>query len=169
MIILTPKYYVHYTVHNYILICTIRPAHRGGGFDRTPPPPWRFRWFIDSNCMFIRNFPPAMPYDFVRIFYFFFVFFLRQVFRLIIFYRQAGPFQNFNRSQVMVIGISVSFSDPVRPPGGGVGRPKHPKIPPPQKCSWGLKTPTNQKLGGGGGGGGEIIFSLLNNFFQKCS
>ena len=31
----------------------------------------------------------------------------------------------------MVIGKSVSFSDPARPPGGGVVRPKHPKIPPP--------------------------------------
>ena len=30
--------------------------------------------------------------------------------------RQAGPLQNFNRSHT---------------PGGGVGRPKHPKIPPP--------------------------------------
>ena len=27
----------------------------------------------------------------------------------------------------MVIGRSLSFSDPARPPGGGVGRPKHPK------------------------------------------
>ena len=52
---------------------------------------------------------------------------------MIIFDRQAGPFQNFNRSQVMVIGISVSFSDPAQPPGGGVGRPKHPKPPPPNK------------------------------------
>ena len=34
----------------------------------------------------------------------------------------------FNRSHVMVIGRSVSFSDPARPPGGGVGPPKHPKI-----------------------------------------
>ena len=49
---------------------------------------------------------------------------------MIIFDRQAGPFQNFNRSHVMVTGISVPFSDPARPPGGGVGRPK---IPPPQK------------------------------------
>ena len=50
---------------------------------------------------------------------------------MITFDRQAGPLQNFNRSHVMVIGRSVSFSDPARPPGGGVGRPKHPKIPPP--------------------------------------
>ena len=52
---------------------------------------------------------------------------------MITFDRQAGPLQNFNRSHVMVIGRSVSFSDPARPPGGGVGRPKHPKIPPLKK------------------------------------
>ena len=52
---------------------------------------------------------------------------------MITFDRQAGPLQNFNRSHVMVIGRSVSFSDPARPPGGGVVRPKHPKIPPPPK------------------------------------
>ena len=46
---------------------------------------------------------------------------------------RAGPLQNFNRSHVMVIGRSVSFSDPARPPGGGVGRPKHLKIPPLRK------------------------------------
>ena len=74
-----------------------------------------------------------MPYGFVRIFFFiyFFLFFRRQGFRMITFDRQAGPLQNFNRSHVMAIGRSVSFSDPARPPGGGVGRPKHPKIPPP--------------------------------------
>ena len=66
-----------------------------------------------------------MPYGFVRIFFFF----RRQGFRMITFDHQAGPLQNFNRSHVMVIGRSVSFSDPARPPGGGVGRPKHP--PPP--------------------------------------
>ena len=66
-------------------------------------------------------------------FIFIFLFFRRQGFRMITFDRQAGPLQNFNRSHVMVIGRSVSFSDPVRPPGGGVGRPKHPKIPPPKK------------------------------------
>ena len=60
----------------------------------------------------------------------YFLFFRRQGFRMITFDRQAGPLQNFNRSHVMVIGRSVSFSDPVQPPGGGVGRPKHPKIPP---------------------------------------
>ena len=58
-----------------------------------------------------------------------FFFFRRQGFRMITFDRQAGPLQNLNRSQVM--GRSVSFSDPERPPGGGVGRPKHPKIRPP--------------------------------------
>ena len=45
--------------------------------------------------------------------------------------RQAGQFQNFNRSHVMVIGRSVSFSDPARPPGGGVGAPNTPTPPPP--------------------------------------
>ena len=65
------------------------------------------------------------------IYIFFFFFFRRQGFRMITFDRQAGPLQNFNRSHVMVIGRSVLFSDPARPPGGGVGRPKHPKIPPP--------------------------------------
>ena len=61
---------------------------------------------------------PGMPYGFVRIF------------RITIFDR-AGPLQNFNRSHVMVIGISVSFSDPTRTTGGGdVGRPK---IPPPPR------------------------------------
>ena len=69
-----------------------------------------------------------MPYGFVRIFFFFF---RRQGFRMITFDRQAGPLQNLNRSHVMAIGRSVSFSDPARPPGGGVGRPKHPKILPP--------------------------------------
>ena len=69
-----------------------------------------------------------MPYGFVRIFYF--LFFRRQGFRMIIFDRQAGPLQNFNRSHAMVIGRSVSFSDP-RDPRVGVGRPKHPKPPPP--------------------------------------
>ena len=58
----------------------------------------------------------------------FFLFFRRQGFRMIIFDRQAGPLQNFNRSHVMVIGRSVSFSDPARPPDGGVGPPKHPTI-----------------------------------------
>ena len=64
-------------------------------------------------------------------FSFFSLFFRRQGFRMITFDRQAGPLQNFNRSHIMVIGRSVLFSDPARPPGGGVGRPKHPKIPPP--------------------------------------
>ena len=65
--------------------------------------------------------------------FFIFFFFRRQGFRMITFDRQAGPLQNLNRSQVMVIGRSVSFSDPARPPGGGVGHPKHPKIRPPKK------------------------------------
>ena len=74
---------------------------------------------------------PGMPYGFFR----------RQGFRMIIFDRQAGPLQNCNRSHVMVIGRSVSFSDPARPPGGGVGRPEHPKIPPPsEKILVGKKT-----------------------------
>ena len=36
-------------------------------------------------------------------FIFYFLFFRRQGFRMIIFDRQAGPLQNFNRSHVMVI------------------------------------------------------------------
>ena len=63
-------------------------------------------------------------------FFIYFFFFRRQGFRMITFDRQTGPLQNFNRSHVMAIGRSVSFSDPARPPGGGVGCPKHPKIPP---------------------------------------
>ena len=55
-------------------------------------------------------------------FFDFFFFFRRQGFRMITFDRQAGPLQNLNRSQVMVIGRSVSFSDPGRPPIGFVGR-----------------------------------------------
>ena len=70
--------------------------------------------------------------NFFFFFFFFFLFFRRQGFRMITFDRQAGPLQNFNRSHIMVIGRSVLFSDPARPPGGGVGRPKHPKIPPPR-------------------------------------
>ena len=88
----------------------------------------------------------SRPYSFVRIiiffFFLFFLFFRRQGFRMITFDRQAGPLQNFNRSHVMVIGRSVSFSDPARPPGGGVGPPKHPKIPrfkTPGRCFCGKK------------------------------
>ena len=66
--------------------------------------------------------------EFFYLFLFFFLFFRRQGFQMITFDCQAGPLQNFNRSHVMVIGRSASFSDPARPPGGGVG---HPKIPPP--------------------------------------
>ena len=80
-------------------------------------------------------------------FFFFFLFFRRQGFRMITFDRQAGPLQNFNRSHIMVIGRSVSFSDPARPPGGGVGRPKHPKIPPPPRkinfCLHAFQNPRN--------------------------
>ena len=66
-----------------------------------------------------------MPYGFVRIilFFIFFLFFRRQGFRMITFDCQAGPLQNFNRSHVMVIGRSVSLSDPA-----GL-----PKIPPSEK------------------------------------
>ena len=75
------------------------------------------------------------------LFFLFFFFFRRQGFRMITFDRQAGPLQNFNRSHVMVIGRSVSFSDPARPPGGGVGRPKTPKSPPRIFFFWRFKTP----------------------------
>ena len=89
--------------------------------------------------------PPS--HFFIFLFYFFFFFFFRrQGFRMITFDRQAGPLQNFNRSHVMVIGRSVLFSDPARPPGGGVGRPKHPKIPPPRKinfCLYAFQNPRN--------------------------
>ena len=80
------------------------------------------------------------------LFYFIFFFFRRQGFRMITFDRQAGPLQNLNRSHVMAIGRSVSFSDPARPLGGGVGRPKHPKIPPPPKiifCLHAFQSPRN--------------------------
>ena len=71
--------------------------------------------------------------EFILLFFIlFFLFFRRrQGFQMITFDRQAGPLQNLNRSHVMVIGRSVSFSDPVRVARGGVLRPKHPKIPPP--------------------------------------
>ena len=78
----------------------------------------------DFGKAIIRHSPPGMPCGFVRIFLFyfflFFLFFRRQGFRMITFDRQAGPLQNFNRSHVMVIGRSVSFSDPARPLGGGL-------------------------------------------------
>ena len=54
--------------------------------------------------------------------FFIFLFFRRQGFWMITFDRQAGPLQNFNRSHVMVIGRSVSFSDPA---------PQTPQNPPP--------------------------------------
>ena len=46
-----------------------------------------------------------------KLFFLFFFFLLPPPsFRMITFDRQAGPLQNLNRSQVMVIGRSVSFS-----------------------------------------------------------
>ena len=83
-----------------------------------------------SSCFFITSLSLGNAGNalwFCQNFYFilFFLFFRRQGFRMITFDRQAGPLQNFNRSHIMVIGRSVSFSDPAR----GVGRPKHPKIP----------------------------------------
>ena len=50
---------------------------------------------------------------------------------MITFDRQAGPLQNFNRSHVMVIGRSVSFSEPRATPGWGRGAPQTPQNPPP--------------------------------------
>ena len=79
-------------------------------------------------CIVIRHSPLGMPYGFVRIFLF-----RGQGFRMITFDRQAGLLHNLNWSQVMVIGRSVLFSDPARPPVGGVGRPKHPRSPPPKR------------------------------------
>ena len=94
-----------------------------------------------------------MPYGFVRIFFFFsffflffFLFFRRQGFRMITFDRQAGPLQNFNRSHIMVIGRSVLFSDPSRPPVGAWGAPNTPKFPPPRKinvCLHAFQNPRN--------------------------
>ena len=95
----------------------------------------------------IPGFPPGMPNGFVRMFFSFFIFFYfsffsfsfffffrRQGFRMITFDRQAGPLQNLNRSQVMVIGRSVSFSDPARPRVGVWGASNTPKsAPPPRK------------------------------------
>ena len=71
-------------------------------------------------------------YFFYFFLFYFFLFFRRQGFRMITFDRQAGPLQNFNRSHVMVIGRSVSFSDPARPPGGGVA-PQTPQNRPPSE------------------------------------
>ena len=86
-----------------------------------------------SIMSIIRHSPPEMPYGFVRMFFIFscFLFFRRQGFRMITSDRQAGPFQNFGRSQVMVIviGRSVSFSDPARPPGVAPQTPKNPPSP----------------------------------------
>ena len=73
-----------------------------------------------------------MPYGFVRIFLFFIYFFILPPPRFPDdnFWPPSRTAPELNRSHVMVIGRSVLFSDPARPPGGGVGRPKHPKIPP---------------------------------------
>ena len=73
-------------------------------------------WFCQNLLLFLFNF---------------FLFFRHQGFQMIIFDRQAGPLQNFNRSHVMVIGRSVSFSDPARPPGGAPQTPQNP--PPPSR------------------------------------
>ena len=83
----------------------------------------------------IRHSPPGMPYGFVRIFFSFFFFFRRQGFRMITLDRQAGPLHNFNRSHVMVIGRSVSFSDPRDPRVGACGAPTSPNSPPPKKIN----------------------------------
>ena len=111
-----------YVIHNYYLVTNrdnnnfhIKYLHHIVRHSRLP---------AGNALWFCQNF---------FFFFLFFFFFRRQGFRMITFDRQAGPLQNFNRSHVMVIGRSVSFSDPARPPGGGVGRPKHPKIPPPPR------------------------------------
>ena len=97
---------------------------------------------------------------------------------MITFDRQARPLQNFNRSHIMVIGRSVLFSDPARPPGGGVGRPKHPKIPPPPRkinfCLHAFQNPRNifEKKNLVGKKNSEIVFlrfktpgTFLSKFF----
>ena len=73
---------------------------------------------------------PGMPYDF---YFIYLLFFRHQGFRMITFDRQAGPLQNFNRSHGMVIGRSVSFSDPRDPRVGAWGAPNTPKSPPSEK------------------------------------
>ena len=104
------------------------------------------RWILVIHVLSLNNIirhyrlPAGNALWFCQNFFFFYLFFLflffrRQGFRMVTFDRQAGPLQNFNRSHIMVIGRSVLFSDPARPPGGGVGRPKHPKIPPPRKIN----------------------------------
>ena len=95
---------------------------------------WYYLAYLSRDVVIFRHsrLPAGNALWFCQNFFiiFFLLFFRRQGFRMIIFDRQAGPLQNFNRSHIMVIGRSVSFSDPARPPGGGVGRPK---IPPPPK------------------------------------
>ena len=117
---------------------SVRPSHfRGTTLRAVPSKNYAFSTNYHA-CIAMPTWRRCAPpiYGFVRIyifFLFFFFFFRRQGFRMITFDCQAGPLQNFNRSHVMVIGRSVLFSDPARPPGGGVGRPKHPKIPPSEK------------------------------------
>ena len=65
-------------------------------------------WFGSRECLMV------LSEFFFSVFFSFFFFFSRQGFRMITFDRQAGPLQNFNRSHIMVIGRSVSFSDPAR-------------------------------------------------------
>ena len=83
-----------------------------------------------KSCMVIRHsrLPAGNALWFCQNFYF--LFFRRQGFRMITFDRQAGPLQNFNRSHVMVIGRSVSFSDPRV---GAWGAPNTPISPPFEK------------------------------------
>ena len=61
-------------------------------------------------------------------FLFFLIFYssAAKVSRMITFDRQAGPLQNFNRSHVMAIGGSVSFSDPRDLQVGVWGAPNSP-------------------------------------------
>ena len=98
-----------------------------------------YRWYriiterfqYRSTTCIIRHsrLPAGNALWFCQIYFLFlsFLFFRRQGFRMIIFDRQAGPLQNFNRSHVMIIGRSVSFSDPAR------GAPQTPQNPPPPR------------------------------------
>ena len=85
-----------------------------------------------NDCLCDEAFPAGNALWFCQIFLFC-LFFRRQGFRTITFDRQAGPFQNFGRSRVMVIGRSVSFSDSARPPVGAWGAPNTPNPPPKKK------------------------------------
>ena len=62
------------------------------------------------------------------------------------FWLPSRPLQNFNRSHVMVIGRSVSFSDPARPPGGAWAAPNTPKSPPSKGTFWKKKFSREKKL-----------------------